>query len=79
MLSFQQLAWLPRYLPPVLLAGALTLGIDLVSGNFIVPSPSIRRVLRPVLVTACVLVLVCLALLQVLRGVAPQPFIYGQF
>jgi alginate O-acetyltransferase complex protein AlgI len=79
MLSFQQLAWLPRYLPPVLLAGALTLGIDLVSGNFIVPSPSFRRVLRPVLVTACVLVLVCLALLQVLRGVAPQPFIYGQF
>jgi alginate O-acetyltransferase complex protein AlgI len=77
--SFRQLVWAPRYLPPVLMAAALTLAIDLISGNIIkIPSRS-RQFWRPILMTASVLVLAGLALLQVLRGVAPRPFIYGQF
>lgn len=77
--SLNQLVWLPRYLPPVLLAGGLTLAIDLISGNIIRPSSRAWRLWRPVLLMAGILVLASLALLQTLRGVAPLPFIYGQF
>lgn len=77
--SFQQLAWYPRFLPPLALAGGLTLAIDLISGGVIQPSSRSRRFWQPVLLTASVLVLAGLALLQVLRGVSPRPFIYGQF
>jgi alginate O-acetyltransferase complex protein AlgI len=77
--SLQQVVWLPRFLPPVLLAGALTLLIDLISANVVRPSRRSRRFWQPVLVTASLLALSGLALLQVLRGMAPRPFIYGQF
>jgi alginate O-acetyltransferase complex protein AlgI len=77
--SLNQVVWLPRFLPPVLLAGGLTLAIDLISAHIIRPSTRSRRLWRPVLLTASVLVLAGLALLQALRGVAPLPFIYGQF
>lgn len=77
--SFQQIAWYPRYILPVVLAGGLMISFDLFSGGFVRASVSSRRFWRPVLIVASILVLVGLALLQTLRGVDPRPFIYGQF
>jgi len=77
--SFQQMQWLGYYAPSVLLVAVLVLGIDaLAASRSARLSPWWPR-LRPVAITASVVLLIALGLLSYARGGEVRPFIYGQF
>jgi hypothetical protein len=71
--------WLSYYAPPVLLTAALIFGIDIVTGGYWKLSTPAGQRWRPALVTATVVVVVALGLLDLARGTIARPFIYGQF
>ena len=78
--SFNNMEWLPYYLPSIILTAALVFGIDLLTvyqarlGRL-----SYLKEFRPALVIASVILLSSLFLLTFARGSAVRPFIYGQF
>jgi alginate O-acetyltransferase complex protein AlgI len=77
--AFDQMTWLPVYLPSVMLAGGLLLALDLgCSGRFSALGKRWRS-WQPVLVIAAIVVLAALMLLDAARGTGARPFIYGQF
>jgi alginate O-acetyltransferase complex protein AlgI len=76
---FEQLHWLPLYLPPVLLSGLLVLGIDWAArGRWPTTSPA-WRFWQPVWVTTGFVIVVSLMLLGLLSSGPTRPFIYGLF
>jgi D-alanyl-lipoteichoic acid acyltransferase DltB (MBOAT superfamily) len=77
--SFSQMAWIGQYIWPVLLAAALSFGIDLAVAGKLPFSSQWQRNFQPILVTAALVVLVGLLLLNAARGGDTRPFIYGQF
>jgi alginate O-acetyltransferase complex protein AlgI len=79
LLAFQQMAWLPYYLPSILLAGGLCFAIDWVSSGSLNIPARLRQAGQPVLTVAALVILVNLILLALAHGVTARPFIYGQF
>ena len=64
------------YFPPVLAALGLSFGLDLAAaGRVRIPEGKPRHVL----VVSMLVVLVCLALLDLAGGGEARPYIYGQF
>ncbi len=78
-LSGQQMQWLGYYAPSVLLAAALVLGIDWFATRDGGLAGQLWPRLRPIAVTAGVVIVVVLGLLSYARGGDVRPFIYGQF
>jgi hypothetical protein len=79
LIRFEQMNWLPLYLPPVLLAGLLVLGIDwAAAGRWPTASP-VWRLWQPVWTMAGCVLVVSLMLLSLLGGAHARPFIYGLF
>ncbi|MDR3574992.1 MAG: MBOAT family O-acyltransferase [Anaerolineaceae bacterium] len=75
MISINNLYWLPDFLPPLLLAGALMVGLDLIEkGSLHFPA----RIQQVGFITA-VVVLTGLTILAMVRGSDVHPFIYGNF
>ena len=60
-------------------AGGLVLGIDWLAANQAGTAAGLWTRLRPIAITAGVVVLVVLGLLSYARGGDARPFIYGQF
>jgi alginate O-acetyltransferase complex protein AlgI len=79
LLSAQQMEWLGYYAPSILLTGALLLGIDWFTSGQAGWAAAWWPRLRPLAITASVVVLVVLGLLSYARGADARPFIYGQF
>lgn len=79
LVSFEQIYWLPGYLPSILVAVGVTLAIDLFASNGQATTSGWWRRLKPILIMAALLVLVILAALDFARGTYARPFIYGQF
>ena len=79
MFTFTGPAGWAYYLPPVLLCAILVFGIDLVQGGYVRIPAHLQQAVKPVLVTASVLLLVCLAAIYMVNGGDARPFIYGQF
>jgi len=73
--SFQQMQWLPHYLPAIFLAGGLTLALDLWESERL----RLPGWLRAVVTIAALVTLLALLTLSVVRGSDARPFIYGQF
>jgi alginate O-acetyltransferase complex protein AlgI len=77
--SFQQMAWVPYYLPSILVTGCLLIAIDL-AGRYVLADRSVvLKMSRPILLTAGILLFIFLVTLNTARGVEVRPFIYGQF
>lgn len=76
--SLNQLATLPLFLPPAVLAGGLLFGLDFAASRQWPTSPRWRRWL-PIFVIAALTVITSLWLLRFASGADPRPFIYGQF
>jgi alginate O-acetyltransferase complex protein AlgI len=79
LLSAQQMEWLGYYAPGVLLTAGLVLGIDWLASSRAAPVAGLWPRLRPVAITAGVVVLLVLGLLSYARCGDARPFIYGQF
>jgi 4-amino-4-deoxy-L-arabinose transferase-like glycosyltransferase len=77
--STQQMEWLGYYTPGVLLTASLVLGIDWFASSREGLLAALWPRLRPIAITAGVVVLVVLGLLSYARGGDARPFIYGQF
>jgi hypothetical protein len=71
--------WLGYYAPGVLLTAGLVLGIDWFASSREGPVAALWPRLRPVAITAGVVVLLVLGLLSYARGGYARPFICGQF
>ncbi|MBN1535551.1 MAG: MBOAT family protein [Anaerolineales bacterium] len=67
------------YLPPVILCAFLVLSIDLVQGGYVKFPARLQSAMRPIIIVASIVVLVCLALVYQAKGGDVRPFIYGQF
>ena len=75
MTSLKNLYWIPNFWPPLLLAGGLIAGLDLIErGSLRFP----QRVQQVGMITALV-VLTGLTILGMVRGSDIHPFIYGNF
>lgn len=79
LIRFEQMRWLPLYLPPVILTGLLVLGLDWAASNRWPTASPIWRVWQPVWITASFIVVVSLMVLGLVGGGAARPFIYGLF
>jgi D-alanyl-lipoteichoic acid acyltransferase DltB (MBOAT superfamily) len=79
MLLGGQWQWLWLYLPPVLLAGGLTLTIDLVAAGYWPQVFTWVKRFRSILIVGACVVLAGLMLLNQVRGADVRPFIYGHF
>ena len=77
--AFEQMDWLSYYLPPVILTALLVFGIDIFQRLKLFDRIAIRFNWKAVVVTAAVVVLVGLYVLNIARGEGAYPFIYGQF
>ncbi len=72
LLTFQQEVWWPMYVPSMVITAALTFGLDLLK---IESRPS----WRPIVLTAGLVLIVALTILNIARGYEARPFIYGRF
>lgn len=79
LLAFNQMGWLPYYLPSILLTGGMILAIDLISSGSLKVTNDIWRIGKPVLIVSAMIVIINLMLLSFARGSDARPFIYGQF
>lgn len=79
LVAFNQMRWLPYYLPSILTTGGLTLAFDLLSSKNVKVSKSLRQMSRPILVVSAIVVIINLVLLSLAHGSDVRPFIYGQF
>jgi len=75
MTSLKNLYWIPDFWPPLLLAGGMMTGLDLIErGSLSLP----KRIQQVGIITA-VVVLTGLTVLALVRGSDVHPFIYGNF
>lgn len=74
LLSFAQMNLIGLWLPPVLVVGGLSYGLD-----WLTHQSALRVNWRPVILTASVVVIVGLMVLNWSRGADQRPFIYGKF
>lgn len=79
MLNFSGPAGWEIFLPPVILCAILVFSIDLVQGGFVRIPSRFDPAVKPVLVVASVVLLICLAAIYQAKGGDARPFIYGQF
>lgn len=79
LLRFEQMNWLPLYLPPVFLTGLLTLGIDWAASHRWPTTSPLWQASQPVRITAVCVVVISLMVLGFVGGGATRPFIYGLF
>jgi alginate O-acetyltransferase complex protein AlgI len=78
--SFEQMGWLPYYLPSILLTATLIFSIDLARSGRLSLAPRLpHHFLKQTVTIATLVTLFCLAILSYARGTSAQPFIYGQF
>jgi D-alanyl-lipoteichoic acid acyltransferase DltB (MBOAT superfamily) len=79
LVAMEQMHWLSLYLPAILLAGGMTLGLDLITPTWLSIAHRSRWRWRPVLLAASWAVIASLLLLRWANGGNALPFIYGQF
>jgi D-alanyl-lipoteichoic acid acyltransferase DltB (MBOAT superfamily) len=77
--SVQQMGWLGYYAPGVLITAGLVIVIDWFAIGRTGWAAALWPRLRPIAITAGVVVLLALGLLSYARGANALPFIYGQF
>ena len=76
--SLQQTVWFSHFIPPALLAILLVFGMD--ASGFLSPRFSrYTNALRPVFITAALIVIAVIWILQPLSQASALPFIYGAF
>ncbi|MCB9134162.1 MAG: MBOAT family protein [Anaerolineales bacterium] len=78
-ISFSQMGWTARFIWPVLLAGVLSFGLDLVMLGKLFSNSRFLRNFQSVFIPLAVVIVVSLWLLSAARGGDTRPFIYGQF
>jgi D-alanyl-lipoteichoic acid acyltransferase DltB (MBOAT superfamily) len=76
--SFNQMDWWPHYLPAVVVAGSLTLGLDLGARYWGTLAPRLKA-WQPALVITALVAIAGLMLIRSAGGVDARPFIYGRF
>jgi alginate O-acetyltransferase complex protein AlgI len=76
MVSFTQVYWISYFAPPVILAAALTFGLDLLRDRAITTP---RPMWHLGLMTASVFIIASLWLITLAHGSDIRPFIYGRF
>lgn len=77
--AFEQMGWLPYYLPPIAFIALIVFGIDLVMVKDLKLIIGGKRVIAQLLIIAAVVILIGLQILELARGAEARPFIYGQF
>lgn len=79
LVAFEQMYWLPYYLPSVAVTALLVLGIELATAQQWLARPLLAQHLKPVVLVAAGVCVLVLAILSLARGTNALPFIYGQF
>jgi len=79
LVAMEQMHWLPFVAPAVLLAGGMTLGIDLMARAWLDSTHKPRWNWRLLLWAASWTVILSLLTLRLVKGSNTLPFIYGQF